>query len=63
MSAGKAELSRQTTELVSGRYTGTGMEWTMSGIVFPSYQEALQAAKRLIERRLATEQLSKQGQS
>ena len=46
--------------LVSGRYTGTGMEWTMQWIVFPSYQEALKAAKRLIERRSAT---AKPGQS
>ena len=47
-------------QLVSGRYTGTGMEWTMNGIVFPSYKEAMQAAKRLIERRLATEWHPKQ---
>ena len=42
-------------QLVSGRYTGTGMEWTMNGIVFPSYQEAVAAAKRLIKRRLAAQ--------
>ena len=47
-------------QLVSGRYTGTGMEWTMQGIVFPSYQEAVKAAKRLIARRAAT---AKPGQS
>ena len=48
-------------QLVSGRYTGTGMEWTMQGIVFPSYKEALQAAKRLIEQRaLATAKPPKQ---
>ena len=60
MSAGKAELSRQTTQLVSGRYTGTDMEWTMQGIVFPSYKEAVAAAKRLIERRSATAEPPKQ---
>ena len=32
----------------------------MNGIVFPSYKEALQAAKRLIERRTATEEPPKQ---
>ena len=26
--------NRSKHDLVSGRYTGTGMEWTMNGIVF-----------------------------